>query len=92
MFFALVQYSKWVCIIIDEYEIGTTCIGDWNTINVNNLIPGIHTLILSVIIAPDGVGTYTISLHDGWLFEDGSTEKTHSLLLFHNITLIFIVP
>ena len=79
-------------ITIDGYQIGTTSIGDWNTINVNNLIPGVHELVLSVIIAPDAVGTYTIALHDGWLFEDGSNEKTHSLLLNHNVTYTFIVP
>ncbi len=80
------------CIIIAEYVIGETLIGDWSTINVNNLISGNHILILIVIVAPDGIGTFTISLNDGWMFQDGTNDKTGTLLLNQNVSFPFIVP
>lgn len=63
-------------ISLDGIIIGSTSIGASNTIAINNIIPGPHTLSLLVLIAPDNVGTYTVTLNDGITFSDGTTSKS----------------
>eukprot|EP00300_Choanocystis_sp_HF-7_P005524 c14129_g1_i1.p1 GENE.c14129_g1_i1~~c14129_g1_i1.p1 ORF type:complete len:283 (+),score=40.02 c14129_g1_i1:874-1722(+) len=65
-------------LFIDGILIGSTTIGGLNNFAVNGLIPGIHTLSLEVIIAPDDAGTYLITLADGLTFTDGSTSRVGS--------------
>ena len=64
-------------ISIDGFYIGETAVGASNTLAVSNLRAGQHTLTLTVIYAPDNLGTYTIILQDGWTFSDGSTSKSY---------------
>lgn len=61
---------------IDGFVIGQTSIGASNTLAISNLKPGLHTLTLTVVTAPDNVGTYTVTLNDGLVFTDGSTSKS----------------
>lgn len=63
---------------IDGFLIGQTTIGGANTLAISNLRPGTHTLALTVITAPDNVGTYTVVLNDGLTFVAGGTSQTGS--------------
>jgi len=63
---------------LDGFVIGATTIGASNTIAINNIIAGQHLLELLVLVAPDDVGTYTVTLNDGITFSDGSTSKSGS--------------
>ncbi len=63
---------------LDGFVIGATAIGASNTIAINNIIAGQHLLELLVLVAPDNVGTYTVTLNDGITFSDGSTSKSGS--------------
>lgn len=63
-------------VAIDGLVVCTTSIGASNTCAVGGLRPGTHTLSLTVVIAPDNVGTFGITLGDGLTFSDGSTEQS----------------
>lgn len=77
---------------IDGFNIGQTTVGGSNTLAISNLKPGSHTLGLAVIVAPDNVGTYTVTLNDGLKFSDGTTSKTGSAPLGSFLTWSFNVP
>mmetsp|Transcript_33176 Transcript_33176/g.54770 ORF Transcript_33176/g.54770 Transcript_33176/m.54770 type:complete len:780 (+) Transcript_33176:77-2416(+) len=61
---------------LDGIVIGETTIGGTNNLSINNIIPGVHTLTLLVLVAPDNVGTYFVQLNDGLTFVDGGTERS----------------
>jgi hypothetical protein len=63
-------------LLIDGVTIGQTLIGATNTLNVSGLRRGPHVLTLVVLIAPDDIGTFTVTLHDGLVFADGTTSVT----------------
>lgn len=63
-------------VAIDGLVVCTTSIGASNTCAVGSLRPGTHTLSLTVVIAPDNVGTFEITLGDGLTFSDGSTVQS----------------
>ena len=53
---------------------------------------GQHTLTLTVVVAPDNVGTYTVRLNDGLKFTDGSTSKSGGAAAGATLSWGFIVP
>jgi len=67
-------------VYVDVYRLCETEIGQLNTCAVNFLRPGLHTLTLEILVAPDGYGTYNVKLSDGWMFVDGTTSKDASQL------------
>lgn len=77
---------------IDGFSIGQTAIGASNTLAISNLKVGQHTLTLTVLIAPDNVGTYTVRLNDGLRFTDGSTSKSGSAPQGATLSWQFVVP
>lgn len=77
---------------IDGFVIGQTAIGASNTLAINNLKPGTHSLTLKIIIAPDNVGTYTVRLNDGLKFTDGTTSKTGWAAQGATLSWTFTVP
>jgi len=79
-------------IAIDGLVVGETQIGQANNIAINNLIPGRHRLTLTVIVAPDDVGTYQIDLSNGWRFSDGTTTKSGAPPLGTVVNFDFDVP
>eukprot|EP01083_Nonionella_stella_P106068 305579_1 len=79
-------------ITIDGVYIDTTDIGKWNSIAVSGLLPGKHILRLTIVVAPDNIGTYTITLQDGWMFEDGTTSKSGRPIQGAVVTWTLIVP
>lgn len=79
-------------VAIDGYFIGQTSIGASNTLAISNLKVGQHTLTLTVLIAPDNVGTYTVQLNDGLKFADGSTSKRGSAPQGATLNWQFVVP
>lgn len=79
-------------VAIDGFSIGQTAIGASNTLAISNLKVGQHTLTLSVTVAPDDVGTYTVVLNDGLIFTDGTVSKTGSAPQGATLSWEFIVP
>lgn len=79
-------------VAIDGFPIGQTSIGASNTLAISNLKVGEHTLTLTVLVAPDNVGTYTVALNDGLKFADGSTRKSGSAPQGATLNWQFIVP
>jgi hypothetical protein len=79
-------------VAIDGFSIGQTAIGASNTLAISNLKVGQHTLTLTVVVAPDNVGTYTVRLNDGLKFNDGSTSKSGSAAAGATLSWGFIVP
>ncbi|MDQ3289240.1 MAG: M23 family metallopeptidase [Pseudomonadota bacterium] len=79
-------------VAIDGFVIGQTSIGASNTLAISNLKVGEHTLTLTVLIAPDNVGTYTVTLNDGLKFADGSTRKSGTAPRGATLNWKFIVP
>jgi murein DD-endopeptidase MepM/ murein hydrolase activator NlpD len=77
---------------IDGFSIGQTQIGASNTLEISNLRSGEHTLALTVLIAPDNAGTYTVQLSDGLVFTDGSTSKTGTAAQGATVSWQFMVP
>lgn len=77
---------------VDGFVIGQTSVGGTNTLAISNLKPGNHVLSLTVIIAPDNVGTYTVTLNDGLVFSDGTTSKTGWAPQGATLTWSFVVP
>ena len=77
---------------LNGIDIGTTTIGGTNNLSVNNLIPGEYTLVLTVVIAPDNVGTWFIRLNDGLTFADGRTVRIGSDPQGASIPFSVIVP
>lgn len=79
-------------VAIDGFSIGQTAIGASNTLAISNLKVGRHTLTLTVLVAPDNVGTYTVQLNDGLKFMDGSTSKSGSAPEGATLNWDFVVP
>jgi murein DD-endopeptidase MepM/ murein hydrolase activator NlpD len=79
-------------VAIDGFSIGQTAIGASNTLAISNLKVGQHTLTLTVLTAPDNVGTYTVQLNDGLRFTDGSTSKSGSAPQGATLNWAFVVP
>lgn len=79
-------------VAIDGFTIGQSAIGASNTLAISNLKVGQHTLTLTVVVAPDNVGTYTVRLNDGLKFTDGSTFKSGSAPAGATLSWGFIVP
>jgi len=77
---------------IDGFVIGQTAIGTTNTLAISNIKPGFHTLTLRMVIAPDNVGTYTVTLNDGLAFTDGSVSKTGWAPQGATLSWPFVVP
>lgn len=77
---------------IDGFSIGQTATGASNTLAISNLKVGQHTLALTVLIAPDNVGTYTVQLNDGLMFTGGATSKTGSAPQGASLSWQFVVP
>jgi len=63
-------------VAINGLVVCTTTIGASNTCAVGNLRAGNATLTLTVVVAPDNVGTYQITLADGLTFSDSSTTRS----------------
>eukprot|EP00486_Rosalina_sp_Unknown_P014930 CAMPEP_0201596210 /NCGR_PEP_ID=MMETSP0190_2-20130828/192967_1 /ASSEMBLY_ACC=CAM_ASM_000263 /TAXON_ID=37353 /ORGANISM="Rosalina sp." /LENGTH=861 /DNA_ID=CAMNT_0048056477 /DNA_START=67 /DNA_END=2652 /DNA_ORIENTATION=- len=66
------SFAVW---IDQEFRVCETEIGQLNTCAINFLRPGLHTLTLEVLVAPDLFGTFHVQLADGWTFTDGTTSK-----------------
>ena len=66
-------------VAINGLVVCTTTIGATNTCGIGNLRPGIATLTITVVIAPDDVGTYAITLGDGLTFAGGGTFVSNVL-------------
>ncbi|CAN0479197.1 unnamed protein product, partial [Phaeothamnion confervicola] len=79
-------------IAIDGLVVGTTQIGQANNLAINNLVRGNHTLSVTVLVAPDNVGTYLVELSNGWSFSDGSTSISSTGALGSTASYIFVVP
>lgn len=77
---------------VDGIRIGATTIGASNTLAINNLIPGNHSLVITAIIAPDNVGTYEVSLSDGLVFANGLTAVSGVIPQGGSAAFTFIVP
>lgn len=79
-------------VYIDGVLIGATAVGASNTLAINNIIRGPHTLTIKVIIAPDNIGTYGIKLSDGLTFSDGSTSASGTPPQGASVSFTIIVP
>lgn len=79
-------------VFIDGVSVGRTEIGASNTLAISNLRAGNHALELTVLVAPDDVGTYTVELSDGLRFADGSTTKVGNARQGASVTWQFIAP
>lgn len=79
-------------ISIDGFVIGQTAVGASNNLAISNLVVGLHSLVLTVVTAPDNIGTYTVTLNDGLTFADGSTSKAGSAPEGSQINWTFLVP
>lgn len=79
-------------VAIDGFIIGETSIGAANNLAANNLIPGSHTLTITAVVAPDNVGTYSITLSNGWTFQGGSTFESNTLPQGSSRSYFIIVP
>lgn len=79
-------------VAIDGFSIGQTAIGASNTLAISNLKVGSHTLTMTVLVAPDDVGTYTVQLNDGLKFTDGTTSKSGSAPQGATLSWGFVVP
>lgn len=79
-------------ITLDGVVLGETAIGQANTFAANNLIQGNHTLVITVLIAPDNVGTYQVDLSQGITFSDGTTSKSGSPPQGQSVQYIIVVP
>lgn len=79
-------------VAIDGFSIGRTAVGASNTMAISNLRAGQHTLTLTVVVAPDNVGTYRVQLNDGLKFTDGATSKSGSAPEGASLNWDFIVP
>ncbi len=63
---------------INGREVCRTTIGAANSCVVGALRPGTAQLSVTVLVAPDNVGTYEITLSNGMTFADGSTTRVGS--------------
>ncbi|HEU0299463.1 MAG TPA: M23 family metallopeptidase, partial [Longimicrobium sp.] len=79
-------------VYLDGHLIGQTAIGASNSIALNNLIPGSHTLRVTAIIAPDNVGTYEVILSNGITFAGGGTRASGTIPQGGSATGTIIVP
>ncbi|HEX2210075.1 MAG TPA: M23 family metallopeptidase [Longimicrobium sp.] len=79
-------------VYLDGRLIGQTAIGQSNSIALNNLIPGSHTLRVTAIIAPDNVGTYEVILSNGITFAGGGTRASGTIPQGGSATATIIVP
>ena len=55
---------------INGFYICETELGKLNKCTISNLKCGIHQLMIKIIAAPDGYGTYLVKLNNGWTFDD----------------------
>lgn len=79
-------------VIFDGVVLGRTTIGGTNTLAVNNLVSGSHSLTLVGIVVPDNVGTYEVSLSQGLTFGDGTTVRSGVIPLNGSVTFSVVVP
>ena len=79
-------------VYLDGILIGSTAIGASNTLAINNLIPGNHTLRLVAIVAPDNVGTYEIRLSDGLTFAGSLSVVSGVISQGGSATYTIVVP
>lgn len=79
-------------VFIDGVKVGATSIGGSNTLAVNNLLRGAHSITITAIVAPDNVGTYEIRLNDGLRFADGITIESEIITQFASVSFVFLVP
>jgi murein DD-endopeptidase MepM/ murein hydrolase activator NlpD len=79
-------------VAIDGLVVCTTQIGQSNTCSSGNLRPGTRMLSVTVIVAPDNVGTFEVTLGDGLTFANGGTVGTGANPLGSTVTVPIIVP
>lgn len=77
---------------ISGTEICKTAIGQANSCVVGALRSGTVTLTVTVLVAPDNVGTYRVRLFEGLKFEDGSTSKEGTAPQGQAVSFRVIVP
>lgn len=79
-------------VYLDGILIGSTAIGASNTLAINNLVAGNHTLRIVAYIAPDNVGTYEIRLSDGLTFTSGVTVVSGVIPQNGSASYTIVVP
>ncbi len=79
-------------VVLDGEYLGETAVGESNTLNVDVVLPGPHTLTVTCTVAPDDRGTLSVSLSQGLTFEDGSTSKSEVLTQGGSVSYTVIAP
>ena len=79
-------------VLLDGVIIGETAIGATNTIQVNGISQGAHTLTVVCTVAPDGDGTLGLSLGQGLTFSDGTTTRSEDMFEGQSINYSIIAP
>ena len=62
---------------INGFYICETELGQLNKCTISNLKCGEHELMIKIIAAPDGYGTWLVKLNNGWLFDDGTDVRNN---------------
>ena len=79
-------------VVLDGEYLGETAVGESNTLNVDVVLPGPHTLTVTCTVATDDRGTLSVSLSQGLMFEDGSTSKSEVLTQGGSVSYTVIAP
>lgn len=79
-------------VAIDSNVICETAIGAANSCATGSLVSGQHALTLTVIVAPDNVGTYLVTLSQGITFSDGSLSRSGGLPQGGSTSFSILVP
>lgn len=79
-------------IYLDNSFLGTTEIGQSNSVAASNLKPGTKSLTLKCTVAPDNVGTYEVILNNGITFSSGGVLKEGTIAQGQSVTWQIIIP
>jgi murein DD-endopeptidase MepM/ murein hydrolase activator NlpD len=79
-------------VAINGLTVCQTAIGASNTCAVGNLRPGTATLALTVVIAPDDIGTFEVTLANGITFSDGTTSRSGSPPQGATVAFTIVIP
>lgn len=77
---------------IDGFHIGSTAPGQSNLFNINSLSTGTHSMSISVTLAPDDIGTYTVQLFGGATFSGGGATRSGAPVEGTIVNYTFYVP
>lgn len=79
-------------VFLNNVLLGQTAIGGANSFSASGLRSGTATLRILCIVAPDNIGTMSVSLGNGLIFQDGSVAQSADLPQGGSVTYTILIP